>query len=408
MVMQRLMRMKFLIILRDRYPQFRPDIAVLFGHELAGRGHVMHWRMAAGEPQEKTERVQWGGGPVTVAPRTVGMRWYHRVLNNLRDFTNDVAGLFEKNEYDLVVVKDKFLVALLGPWTARRNKGKFVYWLSYPFPEAWQEEGRLGTARYPRLYGLRGRLCSWLLYSIILPRADHVMVQSEQMKVDVAAHGIDPAKMTAVPMGVDIDSFPKLSPAPESKEVLYLGTLVRVRGLEFLLRVFEKVLKGEPEARLTMIGAGKTEEDTTLLKEEAQRLGIAKHVEFTGFMDRAKALERVREAAVCVSPFKPSPILNSTSPTKLSEYLAMGRPVVASDHPEQSLVLKVSGAGVLTGWNEQEFADGVLELLGKTVNERAAMGRLGRAWVQEHRSYTAIADMVEQTFSALCTRRGEQ
>ncbi len=394
--------MKFLIILRDKYPQFRPDIAVLFGRELAGRGHEIHWRMQSEGQLDKRLETMWGGGPVVVAPRSGRLCWYHRILNNVRDFANDLAGIFTRDGFNVVQVKDKFLIALLGPFAAQRNQGRFVYWLSYPFPEAWAVEAKKGTALYPAIYGLRGKLCAWLLYRMILPKADHVMVQSEQMRRDIAAKGIDPECMTVVPMGVDMADFPKLEPSQENSNVLYLGTMIRVRGLEFLLRVFKIVLAERPGARLIMIGAGKVSEDLEFLKQEAVKLGIAEQVEFTGFMDRALAMERVKGAAVCVSPFKPLPILNSTSPTKLLEYLAMGRPVVANDHPEQALVLGESGGGVVTAWDKAEFAKGILDLLALSPAERDEMGQQGRRWVQQHRSYSAIADMVEQAYLNIC------
>ncbi|MGE4504430.1 MAG: glycosyltransferase [Desulfovibrionaceae bacterium] len=398
--------MKGLIILRDKHPQFRPDLAVLFHRELAGRGHGFDWRMQSEAGLERTRRVPWAGGEVVVAPRTSRLRWYHRVWNNLRDLANDVTGLLTNKGYDFVQVKDKFLVALLGPLAARRNGGRFVYWLSYPFPESWMYEARQGTALYPLVYGLRGRLCFWLLYRVILPSADHVMVQSERMREDVAAQGIPREKMTAVPMGVDLENFPAPAPAPENKVVLYLGSMIRVRGLEFLLGAFARVLREEPEARLVMVGEGKTPADLEFLKAEAGRLGIAEAVEFTGFMDRDAAFARVAGAAVCVSPFKPSPVLDSTSPTKLSEYLALGRPVVANDHPEQSLVLSECGAGVVTPWEEEAFAGGILQLLRLPASEREELGRRGWAWVEQNRTYASIADLVERTYENICRGRG--
>ncbi len=38
-------------------------------------------------------------------------------------------------------------------------------------------------------------------------------------------------------------------------------------------------------------------------------------------------------------------ILRAASPTKLVEYMAMGKAVVANDHPEQKRVIEESGAG---------------------------------------------------------------
>jgi glycosyltransferase involved in cell wall biosynthesis len=103
----------------------------------------------------------------------------------------------------------------------------------------------------------------------------------------------------------------------------------------------------------------------------------------------------VAEADVCVSPFFPTPILNSTSPTKLVEYMAMGKAVVANDHPEQRLVIAESGAGLCVAWDETAFAQALLRLLRDPALARN-MGERGRAWVLQHRTYDAIADLVER------------
>jgi glycosyltransferase involved in cell wall biosynthesis len=94
-----------------------------------------------------------------------------------------------------------------------------------------------------------------------------------------------------------------------------------------------------------------------------------------------------------VSPYVPVPILRSTSPTKLIEYMALGKPVVANDHPEQADVLTQSGAGLVCGWSEAEFAGAIVELL-RDPARRARMGEAGRRYVAEHRTHWAMVDLV--------------
>jgi glycosyltransferase involved in cell wall biosynthesis len=109
----------------------------------------------------------------------------------------------------------------------------------------------------------------------------------------------------------------------------------------------------------------------------------------------------VARAAVAVSPFYPIPILRSTSPTKLVEYMAMGKPVVANDHPEQRKVIVESGGGICVAYDEAAFADAVVELL-SNPDKASIMGRRGRRYVEEYRSYAVLADQVEQRYLELC------
>ena len=94
------------------------------------------------------------------------------------------------------------------------------------------------------------------------------------------------------------------------------------------------------------------------------------------------------------------PVLRSASPTKLIEYMAMGKAVVANDHPEQKRVIEASGAGYCVAYEEQPFADAVVKLLRDPAMARL-MGERGRRYAIEHRAYRVIADTVEQRLRAV-------
>jgi glycosyltransferase involved in cell wall biosynthesis len=182
--------------------------------------------------------------------------------------------------------------------------------------------------------------------------------------------------------------------------VLYLGTLDKVRRLDFLVRVFALVLAAVPAARLYVVGRGEHPEDEAFLLSEVARLGLQASVVLVGQLPQSRALEYVREADVCVSPFYPTPVLRSASPTKLIEYMAMGKAVVANDHPEQRRVIEASGAGYCVPYEEKAFAAAVVALL-QDPEAAMAMGQRGRRYAVEHRAYTVIADRVEERLLAV-------
>jgi glycosyltransferase involved in cell wall biosynthesis len=277
-----------------------------------------------------------------------------------------------------------------------------VYWLSFPFPEFYLTQARDGLAPYPWLYRLRGLGFQLMLYKILLPAADHVFVQSEQMRRDVAAHGIPLSKLTAVPMGIKMDSRASLpagrvrSRIPQGQPCfMYLGSLSRERRIDFLLRVLARVLPQMPDSKLYLVGKGELPGDEEALKREAHELGVEGSVVFTGQLPRAVAFEYVQDADVCVSPIFPTPIFNMASPTKLVEYMAMGKAVVANTHPDQKLLIDESGCGYCVPWDEDAFADAVVKLM-RAPELAQGMGERGRRYVIEHRSYGVIATTVER------------
>ncbi|MGH8138277.1 MAG: glycosyltransferase, partial [Steroidobacteraceae bacterium] len=82
-------------------------------------------------------------------------------------------------------------------------------------------------------------------------------------------------------------------------------------------------------------------------------------------------------------------------PTKLIEYMAMGKAVVANTHPEQKVLIEASGCGYCVPYDEDAFADAIVKLL-SNPELAGSMGARGRRYVVEHRGYGIIADLVER------------
>ena len=396
-------KFRLLVLSSDPFPPTRVDVSVLFGEELAGRGHQIDYILQSEADCERAYTTRWGGGTVWVAPTNSRHSLLSRLAKHAAAIWNDarVFRLMRGDRYDAIEVKDKFIGGVFAVIAARLFRKRFVYWLSFPFPEFYLTKARDGLAPYPLLYKLRGYGFRIMLYRILLPAADHVFVQSEQMRRDIAAEGIPLNKLTAVPMGIKLDSGMS-APLPVTRSripegepcFMYLGTLGRERRIDFVLRVLVQVLRDEPKAKLYLVGKGEQPGDEEFLKAEAQRLGVASAVVFTGQLSRQEALLYVQDADVCVSPFYPTPVLNSTSPTKLVEYMAMGKAVVANTHPEQQLLIDQSGCGYCVPYNEDAFADAVVKLL-RAPELARAMGERGRRYIVENRSYGVIANNVE-------------
>jgi glycosyltransferase involved in cell wall biosynthesis len=397
-------KFRLLVLSSDPFPPTRVDVSVLFGEELAGRGHQIDWILQSVADCERPYVTPWGGGTVWVAPSNSRNTLWSRLAKHAASIANDarVFRLLRGDRYDAIEVKDKFIGGIFAVLAARLFGKRFVYWLSFPFPEFYLTQARDGLAPYPWLYRLRGLGFQLMLYKILLPAADHVFVQSEQMRRDVAAHGIPLSKLTAVPMGIKMDSRASLpagrvrSRIPQGQPCfMYLGSLSRERRIDFLLRVLARVLPQMPNSKLYLVGKGELPGDEEALKREAHELGVEGSVVFTGQLPRAVAFEYVQDADVCVSPIFPTPIFNMASPTKLVEYMAMGKAVVANTHPDQKLLIDESGCGYCVPWDEDALADAVVKLM-RAPELAQGMGERGRRYVIEHRSYGVIATTVER------------
>ena len=396
-------RLRILFVTADRFPPFRPAAKAIFAEELPRRGHGVDWLIQGDSPASGAGPRAFNGGTAYVAYNNGGTSRWQRGLRHWESFKNDlkIVALLRRRRYSLIQVKDKYLGALIAIVAGKLFGVPVLHWLAYPHAEHDLYAAAQGFARYPLLYVVRARLQKWFLYRIIMRNARHVFVQSEQMQHDVAREGIPWNKMTPVPSSVNLADLAADAPPPPKASgeqwLVYLGTLTREREVELLVRALRDVVDEFPNARLLLVGCGHMPGDEELLKDEARRLGVAERVMITGWRPMREAWSYVRAADVCLSPYPPVPILRSTSPTKLIEYLAFAKPVVANDHPEQSLVVEQSGGGVICEWSEHGFARAIVRLL-RDPDEAARMGAAGRRFVEQHRTHTKMTDVVEQIY----------
>ncbi len=254
---------------------------------------------------------------------------------------------------------------------------------------------------------LRGHVGKWLARRIVLPKADHVFVQSTQMREDLVSLGFPAQKFTPVPMGVDLEVArpeairPSDDPRLRGKRVaVYLGTLDRPRKIEMLFEMMSIVKRETANTILVIAGGTKDTSYFGELKRRATELNVDDVVIFTGWLSGLDAWSYVRAADVGLSPFPRSPLLDSCSPTKAIEYMAMRLPVIVNDQPDQARAVEESGAGVCVPWNPQAFANALLELLGDPEGCRR-MGELGRTYVWRVRGYKGLSTMVAETYRSL-------
>lgn len=381
----------------DPFPAYRVDLTELVAVSLAAKGVDTTWYMAADAADGRAGARDFLGQRCRV-PRGAGGGALGRLRGRLAYWLSD-AGLMLRaafGRYDVLQVRDKYLVAALALLLARLSGKRFVYWCSYPFPEhALQTAAeRAGAAR--AVLAAKGWLATQLLYRVVMRYADHNFVQSEQMLLDLRRYGIPAARMTAVPMGVPqrlLDWAAGHSVAVVPGRVAYLGSMGAVRHLDMLIDAFALLRERCPQASLLMVGDGDVPHERAALEAQVARLGLQDSVCFTGFVPMEQAWSLAASAAVCVSPIHPTKLLAVASPTKLIEYMAMGRPVVCNEHPEQSSIIDASGAGLCVPWGAAHFAGAIGGLLARP-EEAERMGAKGPAWAAADRSYPLIAERV--------------
>jgi glycosyltransferase involved in cell wall biosynthesis len=397
---------RILQLVPEPLPTFRADVATLFGKYLPRHGvqcHVVGKGSAAPADDQ---------GFASSRRASAGARW-RAELSFLWLCLRALLGA-SRRSHDAVQVRDMVSIGLLALLVARIKGLPMVYWLSYLMSEGRIERGKVGLARQSGWRSLRARLVlgkglaeRWLLYRVLLPRADHVFVQSEAMARLVAQHGVAAERISAVPMGVDMEAV--LRPPPAARHwsgwegrpvVAYLGTLDRARCLERLLDALLLVRRELPGTSLLLIGSAPQQDDVALLLAAARERGLEDAVQVTGWLPAAQAWQYLLGAQAAVSYVPRGALYDVSSPTKLLEYLALGMPCVGNDIPDQEAVLAASGAGWLAASTPQAMADALLAILRdpQAARRRAAAGP---AYIESARSYRVLGAALAARYRTL-------
>lgn len=400
--------MRLLFLTAETCPTYRADVAALFGKYLSRHGVFSD--IVAGRTPDHPQ-LKWGAGEMYLCDISGG-----QINKHIKTLLHGIKHLFiaDRSRYQAIQVRDMPVLAAIGLLAARIKRLPFFYWMSYPMPE-----GQIDLARQRGLSAglmkflfpwVSGRVGRFLLYRMVLPCADHVFVQSEHMKADMVARGICSAKMTPVPMGVDMENI-QLEDIPiaddprlQGRRVLvYLGTLDRVRRIEILFEMLANVRRHVPDVLLILAGDTSDDVHRTWLRQQAEASGVAEAVLWTGWLPMKEGWRYVRAAEVALSPIPRGPLLDCGSPTKVPEYLALGVPVVCNDNPDQEKVVRESGAGLCVPYTAEAFALAVLNML-RNRRDGGDPSSLGVHYVKAQRSYEQISLMVAGVYERVAKK----
>jgi glycosyltransferase involved in cell wall biosynthesis len=221
-----------------------------------------------------------------------------------------------------------------------------------------------------------------LILGRVLRSAAVVVVFNDEQQSDVASrYGINPARIRAIPNGVDEnfrDPGPRLlHPRPR---LLFVGRLSLQKNLPLLFHALDGISDG---FETTLVGEGKLEDE---LKAAVNDLHL-RNVRFYGRADGAELRELYRNADVFVLPSE-----REGMPLVLLEALAMGLPVVATDIPGNRDIILDGHNGALTPLGDPSaFRQALLNITGDPDTYRR-MSEASRRLAEKYSWETASAE----------------
>jgi glycosyltransferase involved in cell wall biosynthesis len=250
------------------------------------------------------------------------------------------------------------------------------------------------------IFALLIKICIFLR-NTILKRANCFVSISSTIRAEYLRCNVDPKKIVQISNGIDTNKF---QPIFESKKenirkklglpyqniFIYTGKLNKGKGLELLLRTWEKVIHNNMNAHLVLAGSGQhqflsCEQD---LKSYVYKNRLKRCVTFTGY------IENVHEY-LQASDYFVFPSESEALPISLLEALSCGLPSIATKAGGIVDIIRSGFNGKLIEINNgKELYESIIEFL-ESPGRAKKMGKAGREYILKHFSIKKIAKQHE-------------
>jgi glycosyltransferase involved in cell wall biosynthesis len=239
-----------------------------------------------------------------------------------------------------------------------------------------------------------------LLYGRI---ADRVITTGERVADTLAQELHLPREhFISIPTGVDLNRFTGEGAREKvrtewglSLEQPAIGIVAAFRGMKnhhLFLQVAQQVNQAWPQARFFIIGDGKLRQ---ALETYAKALEIEEVVRFIGHRSDIPDVLAALDIVVLTSS------RGEGVPQSITQALAMGRPVVATDVGGVGDAVRPEATGLLVPPDDPAAMTGAIDRLLRDPALAARLGQAGRRWIVEKFSEEKMLETVENLLLAL-------
>ncbi len=232
--------------------------------------------------------------------------------------------------------------------------------------------------------------------------ADEVMTVNEPLAERLRGIGVRPDRLTVLLNSPDLGLFDATAHpargfmADGTLRLVYTGALTPTYELDVVLRAVASIAAARPRLplRATFYGRGDALPTLTGLAAE---LGIAAVVDFPGRIPIEDVPAAVARGDIGVAPTRLDPFTGMSLSTKVLEYAAMGKPVVASRLPTVERYFQPDTLSLYEPGDPESLAAAVLRLVDDAPGRLGRVERTGRrvaelSWTRQAETYRTVVD----------------
>ena len=308
------------------------------------------------------------------------------------------AGSLNLKGFDLI--HERFnLLALGGAWASKKLGIPFVLEVNADLLEQRKFKG------IPER-GLRRLFALWATRMCYNTAAKIICISADLKDHLSRTWNIEDNKLTVLPCAADVEAFePNHNPElirqglglTNEPVVIWVGGFYPWHDLDLLIKSFSLVLPRHPSAKLVLVGDGPTRQS---IAQMVQNNGLQQSVIMTGAIAHSDVPDMLSIADIAVVP---SAAVSAShggtgTPLKLFEYMAAGKPIVATALNQAAEVIQDGNNGLLVEAGEvNQFAEAILRLL-KDPGERVRLGQNARRQAIELYSWEEYTKRLEEIY----------
>jgi len=226
-----------------------------------------------------------------------------------------------------------------------------------------------------------------------LKNVGQIIAVSSALKNKIADFGISTNKISVIPNAVNINDFLAGFKDTNEFKILFVGRLVPVKGLEYLIEAMERVTKEIPQATLTIVGDGPLRKE---LEKVVEELSMQDKIRFAGMQPHSKIPKYMQEADLFVLPS-----LSEGLPLVLLEAMAASTPVVTTNVGGIPDAVIDGETGILIpSKNTDALSKAIVSLLGDRIKQKV-MGEKARKNIEERFVWSIVVDETLKVYRSL-------
>lgn len=215
--------------------------------------------------------------------------------------------------------------------------------------------------------------------------------------------GVNEKKLFLVPSTVDAERFKTSSCSPlEFQYILYCGSLTLMKdGVDILIKSFASISDTHPEINLVLIGKSYSFDTDLFFRDLVLSLKIEERVFFIGEMSRNEVPAYLNNAKILALARPSSMIASAGFPSKLTEYLATGIPVVVTEVGDIPIYLSDNENAFLSKPDSVEAFAGKLDYVLQNYKFAQDVGKKGQELTSSVFSYNFQASRMIEFIKSL-------